>query len=234
MKTPTSSESGYFYPRISVASLLCICAAWLAAISFAPSALAWNITYGGSPGYVTWGNAAVAPVIGMGFNSPGSADFTIPFYRRPTIGMSSAGTYWQRAAVTMYVYYYCAAGRWCEYSRDTKWTPWTHQGASATVDSPRVTPIPTTGTYLWTSIIQIVWYNYPSYQWVAWENFYPDRTGTAYFPYNSSEIWHGNADMAINVRAERERAGRPWGPLNGYNLNTPTGYIYVLQGLRNN
>src|SRR5436305_12060554 len=62
MKPPTSSESGYFSLRISAASLLCICGVWLAAMSFAPSAVAWNIKYAGSPGYVTWASAN-APAI---------------------------------------------------------------------------------------------------------------------------------------------------------------------------
>src|SRR3954468_22740643 len=108
MKTQSSSESGYFNPRVTF--LLLVCGVWLAAISFAPSALALGIRYGGSPGYVTWASGD-APVIGMGYNSPGSADFTISNPRRPTIGMPSAGTYWQCAAVTLNVYYY-SAGQW--------------------------------------------------------------------------------------------------------------------------
>ena len=236
MKTPTSSESGYFYLRISAASLLCICGVWLAAMSFVPSASAWSATAAGSPGGVTWASPD-NPVIGMGYNSPGSASFAI--YRAPTIGMSPAGTQWQYASVTLYVYYWWS-GQWHYYNRNTKTTPWTLYGATATVTCPAclfgkildVSPIPTTGTYYWTSLIQIVWYNdmrYTSSQWAAWENFYPTNLGTT-----TLNSWHGNAEMAIHTYAEQQGAGRPWGAGGGYNLYSPTGYIYVLQGLKNN
>ena len=121
-------------------------------------------------------------------------------------------------------------------NQDTKLTTpaWTHYGATATVLSGpdcsfgkilEVSPIPTTGTYYWTSIIQIVWYN-TSNQPVAWENFYPTNTSTT-----TLYGWHGNADMAINTYAEGQGgAGRPWGAVWSYNLNSPTGYIYFSPG----
>ena len=239
MKTPTSSESGYFYLRISAASVLCLCGVWLAVMSFVPSASAWNATSGGSPGNVTWADVN-APVIGMGW---GDVDFQI--YRAPTISMSSAGTYWQYAAVTLYVYYLCEAESgeygWCYYYQDTKNTLWTPYGATATtVDIPRVHPIPP-GNYYWTSFIQIIWYNdmrYTSSQQAAWENFYPTNPVTTYFNYvpggdPDGYQYHGNADMAITTFAEdpARHAGKPYGALWSYNLLSPTGYIYVLQGL---
>lgn len=240
MKTPTSSESGYFHLRISVASLLCICGVWLAAMSFVPSASAWSANSGGTPGYVTWTANVNVPVIAMGYNSPGSADFTLS--RVPTIGMSPSGTDWQYATVTIWVYYYCA-GEWCLWDKNTTTTPtWTYRGATATVDKPRVSPIPTTGTAYWTSLIQIIWYNdmrYSSSQWAAWETFYPTNTGTTSFDYVSGGDppgyqWHGNAELAIASYAEKYGAGQPWGPVWSSNLYSPTGYIYVLQGLKNN
>jgi hypothetical protein len=231
MKTPTSSESGYFYLRISAVSLLCICGVWLAAMSFVPSASAWDPTYGGSPGAVTWDYNNGAPVIGMGW---GGVDFQV--YRAPTIGTSSAGSYWQYVTVTLYVYYWCGSG-WCPFSYDSKATEsWMPYGATATFGPnfrPVVKNIPP-GAYYWTSFIQIIWYNdmrdprYP--QQAAWENFYPTNPDTTYFTQGTTETWHGNGDMAINKFAEDRHAGLPWGSAWSYNLGSPTGYIYVLQG----
>ena len=93
MKTQSSPESGYFNPRVFVVFLLWVCAAWLAAISFATPASAWSAKYAGWPGGVTWASEN-NPVIGMGYNSPGSASLAI--YRAPTIGVSPS---WHLLAV---------------------------------------------------------------------------------------------------------------------------------------
>jgi hypothetical protein len=234
MKTQSSPESGYFNPRVFVVFVLWVCGAWLAAISFAPPAQAWSVKQGGSPGAVVWELDFSQPIIAMGYNYPGSADFTI--HRHPHIGMSPNGGQRQYASVTMRVYWYCAAGKWCQFDQKTSYTDWIPYGSYFVMTNcPRVTSIPTTYNYHWTVIMTIEWYN-SNYQLVAWEHFYPDRTGTTKFnwcdrctePYGWQ--WWGNADLAIHMYAVGKHAGAPWGNSYAYNLNTPNGNIYCLRG----
>jgi hypothetical protein len=227
MKTQSSPESGYFNPRICLTLLLWVCGAWLAAISFAPSALAWGTKSWGTPGWVGWSDSP-DPIIGMGYDYATQNDFAL--YRHPTIAMSTAGTKYQYVAVTIYTYYSCNNGQWCYYAKDTKTTRWTPYGTTATVNTPQ-THIPTTSTNYWTSIVQFTWYN-STFQVIGYKNFYPDRTYTMFFNYYDTDPqWWGNADMACNMFAVKKGVCKPHGTANGGNLNTPTGTIYCLKAM---
>jgi hypothetical protein len=236
MKTQSSPESGYFNPRVFVAFLLWVCGAWLAAISFATPASAWNQKYWGTPGTVTFNNLQEAPRIAMGQESDTHNNFYL--VGNPTVTTSTAGTYWQYVAVQIYPYYSCA-GQWCSgppFNYATQTSPWMRRGEQATIQYP-FTRVDNNGFY-WTMLVQVTWYD-ANRQAFARKIFYPDRAGTSYFHYVYNPAtrryeaqWWGNADMAINTFASRRGYGYPYGLAPGANLNTPTGYIYCLRATR--
>jgi hypothetical protein len=203
-------------------------------MSFATPASAWRIySSWGLSGAVFW-NIDQSPYIKSGLDYTNFNLNNIQVANDPTVYASNPGPYWQRVAVRIRTYYYCAGNYWCTGPQVTQFSGWMHPGQWVTFRAdPRpgyqglYVTIPHDGRYV-TAMADVYWYN-SSNQAFAGLTEYPDRGG----PLRFGEFW-GSLDMACHMYAVNGGYCAPGGLKVAQNLNTPTGSIYSLRACPGN
>ena len=150
MKTPTSSESGYFNPRVFVAFFLWACGGWLAAISLATPASAWRVSSDwGTPGSVYWNNGT-GPITNMGDGSSTENNFQLS---QSTTVTASTATYQQYVSVHIHSYWWSPGNYWRSGPQATQYSGLMYPGQYVTV--PYTSTRVNNNNFYWTMLSRL-------------------------------------------------------------------------------